>query len=113
MSCARLRHAAILSCHVQAYQNGIRRCMASVPLWRSSAYLEEKAGAIGKARAVLEQARLKNPKQDQLWLAAIRTELRSSNNKAADALMAKALQVSMNAAQFPVYFETLHSPQYI
>lgn len=78
---------------MQAYQNGIRRCMASVPLWRSSAYLEEKAGAIGKARAILEQARLKNPKQDQLWLAAIRTELRSGNNKAADALMAKALQV--------------------
>ena len=73
--------------------------MASVPLWRSSAYLEEKAGAVGKARAVLEQARLKNPKQDQLWLAAVRTELRSGNTKAADALMAKALQVSQHSSK--------------
>ena len=84
----------------QAYSNGLRRCIGSVPLWRSSAYLEEKAGAVGKARAVLEQARLKNPKQDQLWLAAIRTELRSGNNKAADGLMAKALQVSPYSGSF-------------
>lgn len=70
-----------------------------MPLWRSSAYLEEKAGAIGKARAVLEQARLRNAKQDQLWLAAIRTELRSGNTKAADALMAKALQVSLHTTK--------------
>ena len=78
---------------LQAYNNGIRRCMGSVPLWRSAARLEEKAGAVGKARAVLEQARLKNPKQDELWLAAVRTEQRSNNPKAAEALMAKALQV--------------------
>ena len=77
----------------QAYQNGIRRCMGSIPLWRSSARLEEKAAAVGKARAILEQARLKNPHQDELWLAAVRTEQRATNTKAADALMAKALQV--------------------
>lgn len=29
-----------------------------------------------KARALLEQARLKNPKTDSLWLAAVRTEVR-------------------------------------
>ncbi len=67
--------------------------MGSIPLWRSSARLEEKAGAVGKARAILEQARLKNPHQDELWLAAVRTEQRAANTKAADALMAKALQV--------------------
>ncbi len=77
----------------QAYQDGIRRCMGSIPLWRSSARIEEKAGAVGKARAILEQARLKNPHQDELWLAAVRTEQRATNTKAADALMAKALQV--------------------
>ena len=48
---------------------------------------------MGKARAILEQARLKNPHQDELWLAAVRTEQRATNTKAADALMAKALQV--------------------
>ena len=38
------------------------------------------------------QARLRNPKTAALWLAAVRTELRAGNAKAADALMAKALQ---------------------
>lgn len=46
-----------------------------------------------KGRALLEQARLKNPKSDQLWLAAVRMELRAGNTKAAEATMAKALQV--------------------
>ena len=41
----------------------------------------------------LWQARLKNPKSPQLWLAAVRTEARAQNTKAAEALMAKALQV--------------------
>lgn len=35
------------------------------------------------------QARLKNPKNEDLWLAAVRTEQRAGNGKAADALMAK------------------------
>ena len=38
-----------------AYQAGLKRCMGSVPLWRSVARLEEAAGAVGKARALLEQ----------------------------------------------------------
>ena len=38
------------------------------------------------------QARLKNPKNEDLWLAAIRLEQRAKNGKAADAAMAKALQ---------------------
>lgn len=78
---------------LQAYQNGIRRCMNSIPLWRSSAKLEEKAGAVGRARAILEQARLKNSKNAEIWLAAVRTEQRAGNTKAAESLMAKALQV--------------------
>jgi pre-mRNA-processing factor 6 len=38
------------------------------------------------------QARLKNPKNEELWLAAVRTEQRAGNAKAAETLMAKALQ---------------------
>ena len=38
------------------------------------------------------QARLKNAKNEDLWLAAIRLEQRAKNGKAADAAMAKALQ---------------------
>ena len=85
----------LFGCLLKAYQDGIRRCMGSIALWRSSARLGERAGAVGKARAMLEQARLKNPHQDELWLAAVRTEQRAANTKAADALMAKALQVCL------------------
>lgn len=48
---------------------------------------------MGKARALLEQARLRNPQQPELWLAASRVELRAGNAKAAGTLLAKALQV--------------------
>lgn len=45
-----------------------------------------------KARSVLERARLKNPKNDILWLEAIRVELRASLKEIANSMMAKALQ---------------------
>jgi len=38
------------------------------------------------------QARLKNPRSEDLWLAAIRLEQRAGSAKAAEAAMAKALQ---------------------
>lgn len=66
--------------------------MDCVPLWVSAARLEERAGNPAKARALLEQARLKNPKTPALWLAAVRAEMRGGNQKAGEALMAKALQ---------------------
>lgn len=45
------------------------------------------------ARSLLEQARKKNPKKPELWMAAIRTERRAGNSKEAESLLAKALQV--------------------
>ena len=77
-----------------AYKTGTVRCMTSLPLWRARALLEEKTGAFGKARALLEQARLKNPAKDVLWLAAVHSEQRAGNPKAAESLIAKGLQVS-------------------
>jgi hypothetical protein len=75
-------------------RSGLGRCPGSTPLWRSAARLEEQEGGnVARARALLEQARLKNPKTDELWLAAIRTEQRAGNEKAADSVLAKALQV--------------------
>lgn len=50
-----------------------------------------------KARSVLERARLKNPKNDQLWLEAIRVELRANLKDIAMAMMAKALQECPNS----------------
>jgi len=69
-------------------------CWRSVPLWRSAARLEEQGGSVARARALLEQGRSKNLKEPDIWLAAVRTEQRAGLLKAADALMAKALQVS-------------------
>ena len=83
-----------------AYAAGIKRCIDSVALWVAAARLEERAGNLAKARALLEQARLKNPKNPGLWLAAVRTELRGGNQKAGEALMAKALQVGWEGGQW-------------
>ena len=47
---------------------------------------------MSKSLAVLTMARKKNPATPELWLAAIRAELRHANKKEADALLAKALQ---------------------
>ena len=52
------------------------------------------------------QARLKNPKTPQLWLAAVRTELRAQNQKAAEALQAKALQDCPDSG--PLWAETIN-----
>jgi len=65
-----------------------------VALWRSAARLEEQGGSVARARALLEQGRSKNLKEPDIWLAAVRTEQRAGLPKAADALMAKALQVT-------------------
>lgn len=59
--------------------------------------LEEKRGLLIKARSVLEKARLKNPKNDRLWLEAIRVELRAGMKEIANAMMAKALQECPNS----------------
>ncbi|KAK9825509.1 hypothetical protein WJX74_002649 [Apatococcus lobatus] len=78
----------------QAFQSGRARCMHSIALWRAAATLEWKANSGSRARALLEQARLKNAANEHLWLAAVRTEqqLGGAGSKGADALMARALQ---------------------
>ncbi len=48
-----------------------------------------------KARTVLEMGRLKNPHSDIIWMEAVRLEFRSGEEKLAETMMAKALQVWM------------------
>jgi pre-mRNA-processing factor 6 len=61
---------------------------------------DTKAGAgVTKARSLLELARLKNPKNDQLWLEAVRLERRNNNSKLAETLMARALQECPKSGQ--------------
>ncbi|KAJ3403770.1 hypothetical protein HDU80_003760 [Chytriomyces hyalinus] len=65
---------------------------SAVTLWLMASRLEERAGQLTKSRALLEKARLLNPKQPELWCEAIRVESRASNQAIADALISKALQ---------------------
>ena len=84
------------------FQKGLEKCSDNVVLWILASRLEErvsqfdpsKGSSVGatKARSVLELARLKNPRNPELWLEAVRLERRSDNAKMAETLMAKALQ---------------------
>ena len=83
------------------YQRGLQSCPSdSVTLWILASRLEEQAGefdsslrgGVTKARSLLELSRLKNPKNPELWVEAIRLERRAGNDKLAVTLMARALQ---------------------
>lgn len=99
-------HADLLRCKTQLcaeelgdpkrareyYQRGLRACPGSIPLWRLAARLDEVNLGVNKARSTVEVARLQNPKNEFLWLEAVRLERRAGNTKGADSLMARALQ---------------------
>ena len=75
------------------YEEGTRRVGAisdAVPLWTSLAKLEEKTGGVVRSRSVLELARLQLPKEEHLWIAAVRLEVRHKTDLI-DRIMAKAL----------------------
>jgi pre-mRNA-processing factor 6 len=86
------------------YERGLQQCPNNTVLWKLASLLEERAATFEqnktataavsstKARSLLELARLKNPKNPELWLEAVRLERRSGNPKLAVTLMAKALQ---------------------
>ncbi len=83
------------------YQQGIQNCPENIVLWCLASHLEERVVEYGvgsfnagvtKARSLLELARLKNAKNPELWLGAIRLERRAGNEKLAVSLMARALQ---------------------
>lgn len=88
------------------YQRGLQQCPDNVVLWCLASRLEECVAEYGagssnagltKARSILELARLKNPKNDHLWVEAIRLERRAGNDKLAVSLMAKALKECPNS----------------
>ncbi|CAK4111729.1 unnamed protein product [Aphanomyces euteiches] len=74
------------------YRDGLAACPKSIPLWKLLCRLEEQTKGEMKARSALESARLKNLKNADLWLEAIRLEARHHNEKGQEHLMAKALQ---------------------
>lgn len=84
----------------ETYVNGVKKCPTSIPLWLLHADLEERLrGALTKARSILERGRLKNPKNAELWLAAIRVELRAGLKEIANTMMARALQECPTAGE--------------
>ncbi len=74
------------------YLAGIQATPECVPLWRSLIRLEERVKGVIRARPTGEQARLRLPGNELVWLECIRLERRSGNEKLAESLMAKALR---------------------
>lgn len=74
------------------YQTGIQRCPTNVPLRKLDVYLHERTSGFTKARSQLDLARLRIPKNPELWVETVRLERRAGNEKAAVMAMAKALQ---------------------
>ncbi len=96
------------------FKQGLQNCSNNVTLWILASRLEEKAPSLllqekrknggsnngvgfTKARSLLELGRLKNPKNAELWVEAIRLERRAKNEKLAITLMARALQECPNS----------------
>jgi pre-mRNA-processing factor 6 len=74
----------------EAFKQGVKNCPTSIDLWL--AYADMEAGNLARARSILETARLKVPKNQRLWLAAVRIEQKADNQKVAQQQLAKALQ---------------------
>ncbi|KAK7262264.1 hypothetical protein RJT34_29830 [Clitoria ternatea] len=76
----------------KVYESGLKNCPSCVPLWLSLANLEEEMNGSSKARAVLTMARKKNPQNPEVWLAAVRAEVKHGYKKEADKSIAGVSQ---------------------
>ncbi|EPQ26135.1 uncharacterized protein PFL1_06343 [Pseudozyma flocculosa PF-1] len=76
----------------EAYAKGVKACPHSTPLWLLSSRLEEEAGIQIRARAILEKARLLNPKNDELWSESASVEERSGSVAQARTMVSRGLQ---------------------
>merc|ERR1739845_254265 len=93
------------------YKKGLQHCPDCTVLWILASRLEERAPiydkritlkifykfGFTKARSFLELSRVKNPKNPELWLEAIRLERRAGNENLAVTLMSRALQECPNS----------------
>ncbi|EPY53856.1 U4/U6 X U5 tri-snRNP complex subunit Prp1 [Schizosaccharomyces cryophilus OY26] len=74
-----------------AYITGTKLCPHSIPLWILLAKLEAKE-TIVRARVVLDRAKVRNPKNELLWLEVLKMENSAGNVSQVKAALAKALQ---------------------
>ena len=72
-----------------AYNNGVKVCPRVPSLWILTSRLEEADGRAIKSRALLEKARLLNPKDETLWSEAVSLEERTSGVQQAKTLLAR------------------------
>jgi len=79
------------------YTEGTKQCPSSIPLWTLLADLELQCNNTTKARSVIEKARLRNPKNPDLWLKSIRIESDAGLEDIAKAVLARSLQECPNA----------------
>ncbi|OXB72732.1 UNVERIFIED_CONTAM: hypothetical protein H355_012073 [Colinus virginianus] len=84
--------AADAEAAANVYRAGTRVCPRSVPLWLCAVECQCLQERYTQARAVLEKARLLNPKQPELWRAAIQIELKAGNPQMALHVASKAVQ---------------------
>ena len=64
----------------QWYTRAYKNCPESIPVWMMAAEIEEQVMKdVPKARAVLDKAKLRNPRSQGLWVALIRLEHRAGN----------------------------------
>ncbi|KAF9519699.1 hypothetical protein BS47DRAFT_1375004 [Hydnum rufescens UP504] len=75
-----------------AYAVGVKTCPKVPTLWILASRLEEVDNKAIKARALLEKARLINPKDDILWSEAVGVEERNTGMQQAKTVMARGLQ---------------------
>ena len=69
---------------------GVRR---ETTVWLLAAEFEERQEMFTRARTILEKVRFKMPTDPSVWLASIRLERTCDNEKVAQQLLARALQV--------------------
>ncbi|SRR5258708_4011148 len=72
-----------------AYSSGVKLCPRVPTLWILASRLEEEDGRAIKSRALLEKARLLNPKDESLWSEAVCLEERTSGVQQAKTLLAR------------------------
>ncbi|KAF2012299.1 hypothetical protein BU24DRAFT_352944 [Aaosphaeria arxii CBS 175.79] len=76
----------------EAYSVGTRANSKAPTLFILLSRIQEKTGAVVKARSTLDRGRAQNPKNPELLCEAVRLERRAGNLPAANKLMAGALQ---------------------
>ncbi|XP_055388403.1 pre-mRNA-processing factor 6-like [Condylostylus longicornis] len=63
---------------LKLFEAGRKECVRSIELWLCAVNIYRESGNWNRARALLEEARLKNPKQELLWLAAVEIEIEAA-----------------------------------